>query len=341
MDNIQVGGREDSYDIRNYNDGITRKKVNDNFKYFYISNHKEVSNKDLERINKLGIPPAWENLWVSIDPKSKIQVVGIDMKGRKQYRYHDEHILNAEKEKFLRLYDFIKALPILEKNISSHSKLDSYNKLKVITTILKIIKLTYMRVGKEQYARENKSYGISSLKKKHMVIKGDIINFNFKGKSNQRLNYTLINNDIKSHLTILGNLEGDKLFQYIDENNKIRKITDCDINDYVQEYMGKDFTVKDFRTYAANYHFLESLLNETRKRLPKNDSARKKNIVKSLKQTAKFLKHTKNISKKSYVMNFIIDMYKNDPSYFVKKKLNNIDEVLLDLLKLYKKMSNN
>ena len=334
------GGRDESYDIRNYKDGIFRKKINDKFIYFYIKNDKEVTDKDLERIKKLGIPPAWENVWVSNDPKSKIQAVGIDSKGRKQYRYHNDHIEIAEKKKFIRLYDFIKSLPILETNIDKHSKLNIYDKNKVITTMLKIIKLTYMRVGKEQYARENKSYGISSMKKKHMKINGDIVIFNFKGKSNQRLNYILVNNDIKTHLQILEKLEGEKLFQYIDEENKIKKVTDMDLNHYIQEFMGKDFTIKDFRTYAANYHFINYLLNETKKRLPKNDKIKKKNIVKSLEKTAKHLKHTKSISKKSYVMNFIVELYMNNTEYFIKNKYSETNEVLLDLLKLYRKSIN-
>lgn len=334
---MQDGGRPDSYDIRNYKDGIFRKRVNDKFVYYYIKNNKEVSEKDYSRIKKLGIPPAWEAVWVSIDSKSKIQAVGIDAKGRKQYRYHTDHIEIAEKQKFVRLLDFIKALPVLENYIKIHSKMGIYEKYRVITTMLIIVKLTYMRVGKEQYARENKSYGISSLKKTHLKINGDTINFNFKGKSKQRLNYTLKNPELKSHLQLLEKLEGEKLFQYIDIDNKIKRITDKDINEYIQMFMGKDFSIKDFRTYAANYHFINALLNETKKRSPKDDKTKKKNILKSLKKTAKYLKHTKSISKKSYVMNFIMELYINNPNYFVEKKNYDTNDVLLDLLKLYKK----
>lgn len=336
-DNILFGGREESHDIRNYKDGIYRKKINDKFIYYYIKNDKEVSQEDFNRIKKLGIPPAWENLWVSNDPKSKIQAVGIDNKGRKQYKYHTDYIELAEKKKFLRLIDFIKSLSNLENYIKIHSKLNIYDKLKVITTMLKIVKLTHMRVGKEQYAKENKSYGIASLKKTHMKIKGDIINFNFKGKSKQRLNYVLINTDIKSHLKILEKLEGDKLFQYIDIDNKIKKLTYKDLNEYIQTYMGKDFSIKDFRTYAANYHFINFLLSETKKKLPKTDAIKKKIILKALKQTAKFLKHTKAISKKSYVMNFIVEFYMDNSDFFVSRKYDDTNEVLLELLKLYKK----
>ena len=335
--NILFGGREESHDIRNYKDGIYRKKINDKFIYYYIKNDKEVSQEDFNRIKKLGIPPAWENLWVSNDPKSKIQAVGIDNKGRKQYKYHTDYIELAEKKKFLRLIDFIKSLSNLENYIKIHSKLNIYDKLKVITTMLKIVKLTHMRVGKEQYAKENKSYGIASLKKTHMKIKGDIINFNFKGKSKQRLNYVLINTDIKSHLKILEKLEGDKLFQYIDIDNKIKKLTYKDLNEYIQTYMGKDFSIKDFRTYAANYHFINFLLNETKKKLPKTDIVKRKIILKALKQTAKFLKHTKAISKKSYVMNFIVEFYMDNSDFFVSRKYDDTNEVLLELLKLYKK----
>ena len=336
-DNILFGGREESHDIRNYKDGIYRKKINDKFIYYYIKNDKEVSQEDFNRIKKLGIPPAWENLWVSNDPKSKIQAVGIDNKGRKQYKYHTDYIELAEKKKFLRLIDFIKSLSNLENYIKIHSKLNIYDKLKVITTMLKIVKLTHMRVGKEQYAKENKSYGIASLKKTHMKIKGDIINFNFKGKSKQRLNYVLINTDIKSHLKILEKLEGDKLFQYIDIDNKIKKLTYKDLNEYIQTYMGKDFSMKDFRTYAAKYHFIDFLLSETKKKLPKTDAIKKKIILKALKQTAKFLKHTKAISKKSYVMNFIVEFYMDNSDFFVSRKYDDTNEVLLELLKLYKK----
>ena len=345
--NILDGGREDSYDIRNYKDGIFRKKIKDKFIYFYIKNNEEITKKDLDRINKLNIPPAWTALWVSTDAKSKIQAVGIDIKGRKQYRYHTDYIELSEKKKFLRLFDFIKALPTLESHMAKHAKLNIYDKYKVIATMLQIVKHTYMRVGKEQYARENKSYGISSLKKSHLKINGDIINFNFKGKSNQRLNYIIKDPELKIHLQLLEKLAGDKLFQYIDTgidantntnaNSKIKKIHDTDLNEYIQLFMGSDFTIKDFRTYAANYHFINSLLEETKKRLPKNDKIKKKNIMKSLKKTAKYLKHTKAISKKSYVMNFIIDLYMTNSDYFVKRKYESPNDILLDLLKIYKK----
>lgn len=328
--------RSKSYDLIHQDEGISRKKDGDKFVYYYIKNNNVVPESIIKRINKLRIPPAWTELWISINPSSTIQVIGTDNKGRKQYIYHTKHVEEAEKEKFLRLYKFIKALPKLEKYIKIHANYPAYNKYKVITTMLNIVKKLHIRAGKEKYAKENKSYGISSLKKKHIKINGNLIKFKFKGKSKKILSFTLIDEQIKEHLNKLLKLEGEKLFQYIDENDFIRKVSDTELNHYIQDFMGSEFSVKDFRTYAANYHFIESLLNETKKRNPKNQKIIKKNILNAIKITAHHLRHTKSISKKSYVMNFTVELYNKNPEYFIKHKHDNPDDVLLSILRLYK-----
>lgn len=327
---------EPSYDEKHYSTGIIRRKIREGYDYFYVINDKPVTKSDLDRINKLRIPPAWTDVWVSGDPKSDIQAIGLDSKKRKQYRYHDKHIEKADKQKFLRLFYFIKAIPILEKILRKHHKLGVYDKNKVIATMLTIVKELHLRSGKEQYAKKNKSYGISSLKKRHIKIDGDIVRFRFKGKSNVKHSYTLYNPFVKNHLKILLKLQGDKLFQYIDENNYIRKISDIDLNQYIQQYMGNKFTIKDFRTYGANYYFVKALLQETRKRTPKNKKIMKKNILNAIKISAKHLGHTKAISKKSYVMSFCIEMYQENPEFFIKRKYENTNDILLELLTLYK-----
>mgnify|MGYP001611886451 CR=1 FL=1 len=182
-----------------------------------MATNKLVTKKDQKRIDKLRIPPAWINVFVSADPESSIQAVGVDTKDRKQYIYHQQHIAEAEQQKFLRLIDFIKALPKLNSVTKEHEKLNAYNKFRVIVTMLTLVKKLHMRVGKEQYAKENKSYGVSSLEKRHMVVDGSKIKFRFRGKSRQILTYTLEDQVVKNHLNLLLKLEGDKLFQYIDE----------------------------------------------------------------------------------------------------------------------------
>lgn len=330
--------RTESYDVRNYEKGIIRINLGNNkFEYCYVSDNKPISKADLERIYNLRIPPIWDNVWISSDKNSSIQVVGVDSKGRKQYLYHKTHIEESEKNKFLRLFDFIKAIPKLEKSMDEDSQIKNpYDINRVITTMLFLVKFLHIRVGKEQYARHNKSYGITSLKKSHVKLDGDYIKLRFKGKSNKRLSFNLYHPELKKHIKLLLKLEGDKLFQYINQDNKIFKVNDTDLNNYIKKNMGSKFTAKDFRTYAANIHFIQALLNETKKRTPKNEKVIKKNLLRALKTTAHYLRHTKAISKKSYVMNFCIELYTTNPEYFIKRKYDDPNHVLLDLLKMYK-----
>lgn len=329
--------REPSYEIKNYSKGIARKKVGEKFEYYYIKDKTPVNAHDLDRINKLRLPPAWTEVWISSDPKSSIQAIGTDSKGRKQYRYHEKHVEKAEQEKFIRLYDFIRDIPKLEKAIDRDIKMRPYEKERVIVSMLILVKELHMRVGKEIYARQHRSYGVSSLKKIHLTIDGQKMLFRFKGKSNKRLSYSIEDHELLKHLKLLMKLEGDKLFQYIDENDKIRKVTDTDLNQYIQNNMGPEYSAKDFRTYAANMYFVRALLSETKRRVPNNQKKIKKNILKALKSTAFYLRHTRAISKKSYVMNFAINMYQSNPDWFSQRKEEDPDDVLLELLRSYRK----
>jgi DNA topoisomerase-1 len=322
--------------MRKEGEGIVRLHANSGWEYRYLRNGKEVTKKDMKRIDGLGIPPAWREVWIAEDPEASIQAIGLDAKGRKQYRYNVVHIADAEKAKFLRLKDFIKAIPKLERALEHDSKsCKIYDRERVIVTMLTLVSKLHIRVGKEHYAKTNKSYGISSLKKKHVKISGDKILLRFKGKSNQRLSYSLADRAIRSHIRELLKLEGDKMFQYIDDSGHIRRVTDTDMNDYIKASMGEDFTVKDFRTYAANYHFLRELLKETMRRSPMSQRRIKKNIINAVKKTARYLRHTRSISKKSYIMNFAVDMYSNNPEFFIANKEEDVNKVLLSILKLY------
>ena len=330
-----------SYDEKHYDEGISRKKIDDKFFYYYINNGKEITKKDLERINKLKIPPAWYNLWVARDSESNIQAIGTDIKGRKQYKYHQVHIESAEKDKFFRLYNFIRDIPKLNKILSIDGSVPMYDRARVISVMLQMVQDYHLRVGKEIYARKNKSYGISSLRKKHVKIDNGVIHLKFKGKSNQRLHYTIKNEYYIKSIKMLMKLAGDKLFQYITTDingaEKIMNISDKDLNMYIQENMAPDYSIKDFRTYGANYYFIKSLLRETQRRTPSDRKSIKKNIINAFKSTARQLKHTKSISKKSYVMNFALELYQNNPELFTEHKNEDPNDFLIVLLKMYKK----
>jgi len=308
------------------------------FKYYYANNDKLVSLEDQKRIDSLGLAPSYEDVWVSSDPTSKIQATGIDIKGRKQYRYNKDHILNAEKEKFMRLYKFIKFMPKFEDIMENDLKKPLYSKDRTTSIMFYIVKELNIRVGKEVYARTNKSYGITSLKKSHIKIDemNNIAKFNFKAKSNKQVQYTLNDEFIVKDLIELMKLEGEKLFQYINNDNSIYKVNDVDLNDYIRKNMGKGITVKDFRTYAANFYFIKALLSETRKRIPTTQKICKKNLSLAQEHTAFYLRHTKSISKKSYTMDLIRNLYLNDPNYFITNKNKKPLTLLIEILKLYK-----
>lgn len=325
---------EPSYDEKHYDTGIIRIRHGDKFKYIYAKTKLPVSGRDAERITTLKIPPGWESVWISGDPNTDIQVLGKDAKGKKQYLYSDQHIKNVERQKFIRLYKFLLALPKLNNAILKHQKdINPYSESHVVSTILILVKELHFRVGKEQYVRENNSYGVSSLRKSHIKIggvNGDKIKFDFVGKSKQKHSMTLIDATISEHMIQLLKLEGKKLFQFIDDGN-IKKITDVEINKYIQKYMGEIFTVKDFRTYAANHYFVQTLLNETMTQ--SNDI--KKNVKNAIKISAQKLGHSDNISKKSYIMSYCVTLYTKKPDFFIKRKFNDPDAVLLEILKNY------
>lgn len=336
--------RDMAYDdkMRLSKKGIYRKSYKDSnnkvtFKYFYMHNDKQVSNTDLERINALGLAPAYTDVWVSLDPTSKIQAIGFDEKHRKQYRYHPEHIQTAQENKFLRLYKFIKAVPKLNKAIDTDKNKPMYSKNRTIALMLMLIQELNIRVGKECYAQHNNSYGITSLKKTHITFGDGLVKFNFKGKSNKNVSYTIRNTEYIKELEKLKELPGEKIFQYITDKDLILRVTDVDINKYIQEYMGKSFTCKDFRTYAANFYFVKALLKETKARSPITNKIIKENLNYAQENTAFYLRHTKAVSKKSYTMALIRENYISNPTWFIEHKNSDPVKVLLDILSIYKK----
>lgn len=346
------GGREPAFDDVNKNKkiGMYRTSYYDDndltkkgepklkFKYFYLKNDVEVTDPDeIDRINKLNLAPAYKDVWISEDPTSKIQATGMDDRGRKQYRYHKEHICQATDEKFVTLYKFIKNVPKLEARLEEDNTLPMFSKNKTISLMLYLVKELNMRVGKECYAQQNKSYGISSLKKSHLhIVDDETAKFAFKAKSNKQASYTIKNNLWIAELRQLLELPGEKLFQYINTNDNILRVTDQDLNDYIQLVMSPEFSIKYFRTYAANFYFMKALLSETRKRMPKDAKTIKKNLSLAQENTAFYLRHTKSISKKSYTMELIRKMYEEQPEFFIENKNRQPLNVLIDILKLHK-----
>ena len=306
--------------------GIIKK----NNKYYYTDTKKEVCSVDQERINKLRIPPAWTDVWVSKDSKSKLQAYGYDVKGKKQYIYHENHIKKSTKKKYDRLSKFIDKMSKLEKSIEKDMKIKEYSREKVIALMLFIMKHIHIRVGKECYVKMNKSYGLASLRKKHMTLKDGKIIFKFKGKSNKHLTYKFRSERVFNMLKKLKTFPSERLFQYKEDDN-YKRLTYSDLNEYLKNNMGEDFTCKDFRTYAANVAFIKHILQF--QTIPKTKKETKDNIKEAIEYTSDLLKNTPSIAKKSYISHTIIQKYEKNPRFFKNNEDKEITEIIRMILK--------
>lgn len=299
-----------------------------NGKYKYKHSKKNIS-KQLElKIKKLGIPPAYENLWVSKSSSSDIQAICLDAKGRKQYFYHTNWINKQTNKKYIRMYKFMKKLNSFWNTINKN-KNDSDSKIKIMSYMFKIIKITHIRIGNKKYLDSNESIGLTTLKKNNVSFKNsDTIILKFKGKSNVEHKLNIKNKEIFDFIRSIYKTPNEWLMQYKNPTGIYYRITSTDMNKYLQSIMGKDFTCKDFRTHAANKLFIKNIQKLDIKKNTKTEL--KKNISTALELTAKELGHNKSTSKNSYVNEKLIEEYNNFP---LKIKKGNPEKILLKVYK--------
>lgn len=287
-----------------------------NEEFIYYQNSKRIINKDtLERIKKLHIPPKWINVKISNNPEDYLQVTGHDSKGRTQYIYHPLWNALVKVEKYQRMKQFMEKLPSFLGRINKklNERIQLNDKEYIIALLFRIMNKTYSRVGNDYYADTNKTYGLTTLLKKHVTISNDIITFNFIGKKNIRQLFRFNDKLISLALKELQKIPGDRLFK----TTNGEYIRSTDMNEYIKLIMGGDFSVKDFRTYASNNLFLNLLLS---KEIPTSVTAAKKLINNCYDEVAKRLGHTRNISRSSYVMPIIAEQYLENPVKFKNNK---------------------
>lgn len=340
------GDKMPSYDESHYEQGISRKENKDGtYSYTYNNNNKEVSNQDLERIKKLRIPGTWKNVWINQDPNYRLQVIGIDPHKKKQYIYTKEHKDKKKDQKYKTLEKLIGLIGKINKILDEHQKLPKFNKNRVLSTMLMIIMMTGIRAGKEFYAKRNDTYGLCSLRKKHITFNDNKneITIKFKGKKNVFHTHTVLLNDkMYEELKNLSKLylnkekkDEDKLFNYVDKGETI-KLNEFDLNDYIHDYIDKSIVIKDFRTYLVNYTYIKNLLfftNEIFKSKDEKTAKKIKEIIKvSIENTADFIQHKPQICKNSYIYDYITEFYKNNVDYFIDNKNNKVFDILKDII---------
>src|SRR5215213_8970587 len=274
--------------------GIQRQKKGNGFVYIY-DNKPLKDKKELERIKKLVIPPAWTNVWICPDENGHIQATGFDVRNRKQYRYHPLWNTLRSETKFHHLYEFGKLLPSLRLKLEEDLAKKELCEEKVIATVISLMERTYIRIGNDGYEKMYGSYGLTTLKDKHVKIEGDKLAFSFKGKKGIYQNVSLRNRRLARMVKACRDIPGKELFQYFDKDGNRKSIDSGMVNRYIKEATGGDFSAKDFRTWAGTLDILRAF-----KAMGKAGSETdcKKNIVAALDEVSKKLGNTRTICKK-------------------------------------------
>ena len=289
--------------------GITRKKAGKHFSFFDPSGKKISDKKEIARIHALAVPPAYTNVWICPLPNGHIQATGRDARGRKQYRYHKRWREVRDENKYGRMIAFAKALPKIRKRIDADLSKPGLPREKVLATVVQLLETTTIRVGNEEYAKDNQSYGLTTMKDQHVKISGSNLRFTFKGKSGVRHSIDLHDRRLARVVRACRDIPGQQLFQYLDDNEERQSIDSADVNAYIRAIAGEEFSAKDFRTWVGTVT-CALMLGEFDPVHSQTDA--KKNLTDVIKQVAQRLGNTPSVCRKCYVHPTVIDSYLED-----------------------------
>jgi DNA topoisomerase-1 len=286
--------------------GIGRKRAGKGFSYVGIDGKPIRDREVLNRIKSLIIPPAWKQVWICPLSNGHLQATGFDARGRKQYRYHPDWAKIRSKTKFNRMILFSEALPLIRQQTERHLTLPGLPREKVLATVVQLLETTLIRVGNIEYAQENKSYGLTTMRNRHVDISGSTITFKFRGKSGVQHDIKISDRRIAKIVKRCQELPGHELFQYLDEQDQNQTINSEDVNSYLRQITGEEFTAKDFRTWSGT--MLAAI--ELSELVPfESQSEAKKNVTKVIKNVAQQLGNRPATCRKYYVHPAIIDAY--------------------------------
>jgi DNA topoisomerase-1 len=285
--------------------GYTRKRMGRYWAYF-DSDGKRITDRDeIERLTAIGLPPAYEKAWFCADPNGHLQATGVDARGRKQYRYHVDFRQKRESAKYEGLLEFGKALSKLRRRVEGDLKRRDLSREAVLAAVVRLLDTEHIRIGNEQYAKENKSFGATTLRRRHLKRTGHGLMMRFTGKHGIVHEVKITDTNLKRICKRCQELPGQMLFQYVNGDGEPKPITSTDVNDYIRDATGADFTAKHFRTWSASVIALEQMLK-------KAEDARI-SVKTVVEPVAEALGNTPAISRKSYVHPKLLDAVKEDP----------------------------
>ena len=286
--------------------GITRRKSGNGFQYLTPTGRVLRDVDDLQRIKSLVIPPAWTDVWISPDPRGHLQATGRDARGRKQYRYHPRWREVRDETKYYRLIGFAQALPSVRRRTATDLRRTGLPREKVLAAVVQLLEKTLIRVGNDEYAKQNRSFGLTTLRDGHVEVSGGKVTFSFRGKSGVEHEVDLDDRRLARVVKACRDLPGQELFQFVDEEGKRQTIESSDVNSYLREVTGEDFTSKDFRTWAGTV-LAAQLLRDFE--AFDSEAQAKRNIIRAVESVAKRLGNTKAVCRKCYIHPAVLDSY--------------------------------
>ncbi|HXG56661.1 MAG TPA: hypothetical protein VNJ03_14890 [Vicinamibacterales bacterium] len=286
--------------------GIRRVRHGSAFRYFLSSGRRVTASNDLARIKSLVIPPAWEDVWICADPHGHLQATGRDARGRKQHRYHPKWRVARDETKYHRMIGFAQALPVIRRRTRADLRRPTLAREKVLALVVELLEKTLIRVGNDEYARQNRSFGLTTLRDGHVEVRGGRARFSFRGKSGVEHEIDLDDRRLSRIVKACRDIPGYELFQYYGDDGRRRAVDSSDVNAYLQSITGEDYTSKDFRTWAGTV-LAAQLLVEAGACGSQTDA--KRTIVGVVGCVAKRLGNTKAVCRKSYIHPAVFDSY--------------------------------
>ncbi len=307
-------------------DGIIRRKSGKQFSYF-LGDKKIIDQEELERIQNLAIPPAWEDVWICALQNGHLQATGLDAKKRKQYRYHPVWNALRNHTKFYRMLQFGETLPQIRLQLEKDLSRPDLDKQKVLALVISLMERTNIRIGNNIYEKLYGSFGLTTLKDKHVDINGQKIKFSFKGKKGVYHDIDLKNRKLAKAVKNCRDIPGKELFQYYDKDGKRHAIESGMVNEYIKEISGEDFTAKDFRTWSGTVNALIAFKEIEASTIEDEKSTPKIKIKQAIELVACELGNTTTVCRKYYIHPLIINLYESNS---IKKYLDELDELEVD-----------